>query len=129
MPSTRQFTAISLTLLSFIFPFSSMAEEKPLIVTGSSTWQPFSFINKEGDADGIMVDYWQLYAKANNLDVQFNLLPWSESLTYVANTDNVVHGGLGYTGTRAETLAFSRELPLKRYNVSLFVQKTYLLMT
>ncbi|MDD1781634.1 GGDEF domain-containing protein [Enterovibrio sp. ZSDZ35] len=123
MPSTRQFAAISLTLLSILFPFPSMADSKPLIVTGSSTWQPFSFINRDGEADGIMVDYWRLYAKENNLNIQFNLLPWSESLQYVANTDNVVHGGLGYTGSRAETLAFSRELPLKRYNVSLFVQK------
>ncbi|KXF80304.1 transporter substrate-binding domain-containing diguanylate cyclase [Enterovibrio coralii] len=123
MPSARQFAAISLTLLSYLFPISSMAESKPLIVTGSSTWQPFSFINRDGEADGIMVDYWRLYAKVNNLDIEFNLLPWSESLQYVANTKNVVHGGLGYTGSRAKTLSFSRELPLRHYNVSLFVQK------
>ncbi|MDD1793886.1 GGDEF domain-containing protein [Enterovibrio makurazakiensis] len=123
IPSIRQLTAISLTLFMFLISPASYADTKRLIVTGSSTWQPFSFINRDGQPEGIMVDYWRLYAKANNVDVRFNLLPWSESLQYAANTPGVIHGGLGYTGDRAEVLAFSRELPLNRYNVSLFAQK------
>ncbi|WP_407332088.1 diguanylate cyclase domain-containing protein [Enterovibrio sp. 27052020O] len=110
-------------LFLFLVSPASLADTKQLIVTGSSTWQPFSFINRDGQPDGIMVDYWRLYAKANDVDVRFHLLPWSESLQFVANNEGVIHGGLGYTGDRAKRLAFSRELPLKHYNVSLFVQK------
>ncbi|KKD61905.1 ABC transporter substrate-binding protein [Grimontia sp. AD028] len=123
MPSIRQLTALLLTSVLFSFSPFSFAETKKLIITGSSTWQPFSFINRFGQPDGIMVDFWRLYGKANNVDVTFELKPWSESLEYARSTPNVIHGGLGYTGDRAKTLAFSRELPLNHYNVHLFAQK------
>ncbi|MEZ8141412.1 ABC transporter substrate-binding protein [Enterovibrio norvegicus FF-33] len=123
MPCIRQFTVTALTFFLSLLSPVSFADTKQLIVTGSSTWQPFSFINRDGQPDGIMVDYWRLYAKANDVDVHFQLLPWSESLQYAANNEGVVHGGLGYTGDRADNLAFSRELPLNHYNVNLFVQK------
>lgn len=123
MPCTRCFSAALLALSLFLVSPLSSAVPQQLIVTGSSTWQPFSFINKNGEPDGIMVDYWKLYAKANDVTVKFHLLPWSESLQYTRNTPNVIHGGLGYTSERAKSLAFSRQLPLKPYNVNLFVQK------
>ncbi|CZF84042.1 putative diguanylate cyclase YcdT [Grimontia celer] len=123
MPSIRQLAALSLTSVLFLFSPFSYAEAKKLIITGSSTWQPFSFINRFGEPDGIMVDFWRLYGEANNVDISFELKPWSESLAFTRNTPNVVHGGLGYTGDRAKSLAFSRELPLNHYNVNLFVQK------
>lgn len=123
MRCIRRFTAATLAfVLLFVSPLSYSAS-KPLIVTGSSTWQPFSFINQDGQPDGIMVDYWKLYSKANQIEVIFHLLPWSESLKYTRNTPNVIHGGLGYTTDRAKLLVFSRQLPLKPYNVNLFVQK------
>lgn len=122
MPRIR---CLSATLFAFTLFVStcSYSTPKQLIVTGSSTWQPFSFINEDGQPDGIMVDYWRLYAEANQIEVTFHLLPWSDSLKYTRITPNVIHGGLGYTSERAKSLAFSRELPLKHYNVNLFVQK------
>ncbi|MEZ8083017.1 transporter substrate-binding domain-containing diguanylate cyclase [Enterovibrio norvegicus] len=123
MSGIRQFVAISLTLLFLFASPLSLASPKQLTITGSSTWQPFSYINREGKPDGIMIDYWRLYGAINDVDITFKLLPWSESLTYAATHPGVVHGGLGYTGERAKVLAFSRELPLQRYNVNLFVQK------
>lgn len=119
----RRFTVISLTAISLCFSSSIQAERKPLIVTGSSTWKPFSYINEQGQPDGIMVDYWRLYGEKNKIDVEFHLKPWSESLDYASNTPDVIHGGLGYTSERASELVFSHELPLKRYDVYLFVRK------
>ncbi|CZF83432.1 transporter substrate-binding domain-containing diguanylate cyclase [Grimontia marina] len=123
MPSIRRLFALALTSVLFLFSSFSFAETKKLVITGSSTWQPFSFINRFGEPDGVMVDFWRLYGVANNVDFSFELKPWSESLAFARNTPNVIHGGLGYTGDRAKSLAFSRELPLNHYNVSLFVQK------
>lgn len=123
MPGIRQLAAISLTSLLFLFSPFSFAESKKLVITGSSTWKPFSFINSLGQPDGIMVDFWQLYAEKNDLDVEFHLKPWSQSLKYARTNPGVIHGGLGYTGERAKSMAFSRELPLRRYDVFLFVQK------
>lgn len=119
----RQLVTLTLTSVLFLFSPSTSADTDKLIITGSSTWQPFSFINELGEPDGIMVDFWRLYGSANNVDISFELKPWSESLDYARSTPGVVHGGLGYTSDRAKSLAFSRELPLKDYKVSLFVQK------
>lgn len=125
MPCIRCSAAILLALaFVFVSPFSSSAPIE-LIVTGSSTWQPFSFINQNNQPDGIMVDYWKQYGKVNNIAITFHLLPWSESLDYAQNSSNVIHGGLGYTSDRAKYLTFSGELPLRPYNVNLFVKKDF----
>ncbi len=118
----RQFSAKSITMMSLLLA-SFATSANTITITGSSTWQPVSFINDKGQPDGIMVDYWKLYARENNVDVQFELKPWSDSLTYTENTPNVIHGSLGYTSDRSKKLAFSHELPLKRYDVFLFVKK------
>lgn len=75
MSGIRQFVAISLTLLFLFASPLSLAAQKQLIITGSSTWQPFSYINREGKPDGIMIDYWRLYGAINNVDIEFKLLP------------------------------------------------------
>lgn len=125
MPNILGSFAILLASLLFFFSPSSISAPSPLIVTGSSTWEPFSFINQEGKPDGIMVDFWKLYAQKNNIKIDFHLLPWAESLRYARDIPNALHGGLGYTSDRAKYLAFSNELPLRPYHVYLFVQKTF----
>lgn len=123
MYTLRQLVSLALTSVLFLLSPFTCAETQRLIVTGSSTWQPFSFINELGEPDGIMVDFWRLYGNVNNVAITFELKPWSDSLDYVRTTPGVVHGALGYTSDRAKTLTFSRELPLKDYKVNLFVQK------
>ncbi len=119
----RHLTALSLTAITLLFSSCTKSDTDTLTVTGAATWKPFSFINEKGEPDGIMVDYWQLYAKENKVNIRFDLKPWSESLDYATHTPNVIHGGLGYTSDRAHSLVFSNELPLKRYDVYLFVRK------
>ncbi len=119
----RYLTALSFSAFILCFSSGVKSENCALTVTGASTWKPFSFINEKGEPDGIMVDYWRLYAKENKVTICFDLKPWSESLDYVIKTPNVIHGGLGYTTSRASYLFFSSELPLKRYDVYLFAQK------
>ncbi len=123
MPYMRCSSAISLAFVLLFFSSFSYAAFKELIITGSSTWRPFSFINEKGEPDGIMVDFWTLYAKANQINISFHLLPWSDSLSYASKTPTALHGGLGYTSDRGAYLTFSGELPLNPYHVYLFVQK------
>ncbi len=121
----RYLTALSLTAIILFFSSGVKSETYAFTVTGASTWKPFSFINEKGEPDGIMVDYWRLYAKENKVKIRFDLRPWGESLDYVVNTPDVIHGGLGYTSDRARALVFSSELPLKHYKVYLFAQKDF----
>ncbi|WP_161569604.1 transporter substrate-binding domain-containing diguanylate cyclase [Veronia nyctiphanis] len=112
---------ISATLLTF--STLSVAAPKQLTVTGASTWEPFSFINSNGEPDGIMVDFWRLYGKKNNVDIQFQLMDWPASIALASTDTSVIHGGLGYTSNRAKYLYFSRELPLQEYDVYLFTKR------
>ncbi|MGL5336756.1 MAG: transporter substrate-binding domain-containing diguanylate cyclase [Enterovibrio sp.] len=115
---SKQFT-FSLLLLAPV----AMAEKGTLTVVGSSAWVPFSFVNAQGKPDGIMVDFWRSYAQHNDVDVKFHLSTWHESLDYVQNNADAIHGSLAYTPSDSKGLLFSNELPLAYKKIVLFVRK------
>ncbi|MFD2176438.1 GGDEF domain-containing protein [Veronia pacifica] len=110
-------------VFTLLYSSCAAALPKQLIVTGSSTWEPFSFINSEGEPDGIMVDFWKLYGEKNHVEIKFQLMNWPASIALASTDTTVIHGGLGYTSNRAKYLYFSRELPLQKYDVYLFAKR------
>nr|WP_285892435.1 sensor domain-containing diguanylate cyclase [Vibrio intestinalis] len=90
-----------------------------LIVTNSKAWKPFSFINDQGQPSGILIDYWQEYGRVNNVDVQFLLVDWSDSLKAVKEGEADVHAGLLWSMDRDKYLDFSA--PIITIDTQLFV--------
>jgi diguanylate cyclase (GGDEF)-like protein len=77
-----------------------------LVVANSSSWIPYSFLDKEGQPRGILVDLWRLYAEKNNIDVEFKLVDWADSIELVRIGAADVHGGLNETKIRKKDLHF-----------------------
>lgn len=86
------------------------AFKSPLTVAINKTSYPYHFLNEQGQADGLMVDFWLLWAKKQQVDVKFVTLPWIEILEQVASGDVDIHAGLLILQTRKNQFAFSTPL-------------------
>jgi diguanylate cyclase (GGDEF)-like protein len=116
----KHFCKIFLTGLLFIFAsFSLDAAEKktasksfsaPLTIAIHESSYPYHFLDEQNQADGLMVDFWRLWAKKQQVEVEFVPLPWLKTLDDVANGEVDIHAGLSITQNRKERFVFSQPL-------------------
>jgi len=115
------------TLLLAVFSLPTLAEtpveaqpklEKPISWTGkqpltiaiNETSFPYHSIDKQGNAIGLMADMWRLWADKQQVEIEFVVLPWLETLKQVAQGNIDIHAGLSIIDSRKETLNFSKPL-------------------
>ncbi|WNC73907.1 transporter substrate-binding domain-containing protein [Thalassotalea psychrophila] len=72
---------------------------------------PFHFIENEQPA-GAMVDVWRLWAKKQNVNVEFKVTDFEQGLNSVANGHIDIHAGFTQTVERGKQLAFSQQIML-----------------
>jgi ABC-type amino acid transport substrate-binding protein len=58
---------------------------KPLTITGDRDYAPFSYLDSENKAQGLLVDVWREWATAINTEVRFELKEWQLSLNALKN--------------------------------------------
>ncbi|MGB5298668.1 MAG: sensor domain-containing diguanylate cyclase [Thiogranum sp.] len=106
---TEKIAFILFFLLAALGASAATTSELPdrLVVANSSSWVPYSFLDQEGQPRGILVDLWRLYADKNNIDVEFKLVDWADSIDLVRTGAAHVHGGLNETKIRKKDLHFS----------------------
>lgn len=98
-----------------------LSEKKDILVaTHSSVWKPYSYLSDSGQPKGLLIDFWQAYAKYNHEPIQFVLLDWPETLSYMREGGNRVHAGLLRSPERERFLDFAT--PIFNINGSLYVQ-------
>lgn len=94
----------------------SADEPEPLIVAQDHSWPPFAFRDRDGVAQGALIEVWQDIARRLDRPVQFLLLDWPETIEAVRDGRADVHGGLFPSPEREAFLDFgSRLLPLSAY--------------
>ena len=93
-------------------------KSQTLIVSGYNNYLPYSYINPNGKAEGLLIDLWNEWAKETNTNVIFYLQDWSDSVTAVQDHEADIHAGV-YT-TIAET--FNADV-INNTKVSLFYNK------
>ena len=117
MPSTRSDVSRNMRYmiaccLFFLAAVQAASTEQPpqlpdrLVVANSASWIPYSFLDQEGEPRGILIDLWRSFAEANNIEVEFTLVDWGDSIELVRTGAADVHGGLIATEKRKETLHF-----------------------
>ncbi len=96
---------------------------KPLTISLSANYPPFSFVDDENKHAGLLVDLWTLFAEENQLETQFLFLDqWDDTLTAVNDGRADIHGGLLFSPLRDKTLDFGPDVsPLE---TSLFVHNS-----
>ena len=87
-------------------PPSESELPKRIVVANSASWIPYSFLDNAGNPRGVLIELWRLFAQKNNVEVEFKLVDWADSIEMVRNGQAHVHGGLISTEERRETLHF-----------------------
>lgn len=72
----------------------------------SDDFVPYSFVDKNGNVRGLLVDYWRLWAKKNNHKIEFMPLSWSNTLEAIKTKQAHIHGGLYKLAAREEYIDY-----------------------
>ena len=84
--------------------------KKPLTIAINKTSFPYHSVDEEGNAIGVMSDLWRLWASKQNVEINFVVLPWLDTLQQVAEGKVDIHGGLTIIDSRKKALDFSSTL-------------------
>lgn len=88
-----------------------MAEQtKQLIVTYESNHSPLAYLDDTGQPTGYLVDYWNAFGQANDVEILFDLTTWDQTLNKVRMGEADVHGGLFQTPGRERFLDYGPTL-------------------
>ena len=113
---------ILLFIMLSIFPsllFSS-PQSKTLIVTGDKNYAPYTFLDEEGEARGMLVDMYKEWADTTDTKVRFELKNWVESIESIKNKQADIHSGVYY---KSPNLFLGDDV--YETKVSLFSKKSY----
>jgi len=51
-----------------------------LVVVGSATAIPFTYLDSEGQPTGLLIDVWRLLGERLGVELEFRLVSWEQSL-------------------------------------------------
>jgi len=84
--------------------------KQPLTIAINETSFPYHSIDEQGRAIGLMADMWRLWAYKQQVEIEFVVLPWLDTLKQVALGNIDIHAGLTIIDSRKKTLSFSKPL-------------------
>ena len=82
-------------------------DRKPFIIASQRNAPPFSFADKDGEPQGILVEFWRLWAARNGHEITFHLDDLDETIEAVRQGKADFHAGLFYSDPRSAYLDFS----------------------
>ncbi len=113
-----------LSLLLLVMPLkaaqsaSGMDDPSPLVISIDSNYYPLTFVNEQGEAAGLLVDVWHLWAEKTGYQVTFRASTWEGTLHALRSGDADIHSGLFKSEERATWIDFS--LPFYGIKSALF---------
>jgi signal transduction histidine kinase len=83
-------------------------QKKQFIIASQRNAPPFSFADKDGVPQGILVEFWHLWASRSGYDIAFHLADLDETIEIVRQGKADFHAGLFYSEPRGKYLDFSK---------------------
>ncbi|NMP32625.1 transporter substrate-binding domain-containing protein [Thalassotalea sp. M1531] len=87
-----------------------LTKQKTYTIAFSEHSYPQQFVNEQGLPDGIMKDFWLLWAKKQNVQIAFVPMQWEETMHSVINGKSDFHAGLTHIKKRDEFFEFSSQI-------------------
>jgi len=78
------------------------------IVYNSDT-PPLKFTTVQNKANGLIIDIWRLWAKRNNIQVQFIEAPWDKTLSMIKTGQADIHASVFFTEDRNKFLDYTAQ--------------------
>ena len=63
---------------------------------------PYHFVNDQGQVDGLMVDFWRLWARKQNVEIEFFASNWIDTLSKVRRGEIDIHAGMAVLAQRKQ---------------------------
>ncbi|MCP4605745.1 MAG: transporter substrate-binding domain-containing protein [Proteobacteria bacterium] len=102
--------------------FEHADSNKIYTFTYSTTAPPYAWLDSENKPKGLLIDFWNLWAKKQGVEVRFELTTWFNSLELVKQGKADANGGAFYTQKRRGFFIFSD--PIIDVSTSLFVHNS-----
>jgi ABC-type amino acid transport substrate-binding protein len=91
-----------------VLPQSAFTQEqRRFIAAASAQSPPFSYLDKHNKPQGILIDFWNLWAQKNGAEITFVLTSFEKSIDMVRNGDADFHCGIFSSEQRLQYLDFS----------------------
>lgn len=117
-----KYLCLFIFLCLYNISISVSANLNELIITYRLDSAPIQFQNKNGEADGILIDFWKLWSKKSGIPVSFKGAYNQQSQEMIINGKADINAGIFANKSRSEYLKFSE--PILNSSYHLFVQKT-----
>lgn len=101
--------------------FSSTLDRSRLIIAYPNDTPPFFFTDPQGEAQGLVIDLWRLWAQKTHVTLTFLPGTWQETLVRLQQGQADIHAGLIYTQERDTYLDFTA--PLTHTEIGIFYHK------
>lgn len=95
------------TLLLHPGAILSEQERRHFVIASQRNAPPFSFADKDGEPQGILVEFWRLWAARNGHEIRFHLADLDETIEMVRKGKADFHAGLFSSEPRSSYLEFS----------------------
>lgn len=76
-------------------------------VVHATQTEPHYFKGHDGRAQGILVDFWELWSRKTGIPVRFRMTSWQDSLKAAAEGESDIHGGMVVMPDREKLFDFS----------------------
>ena len=77
------------------------------IIAASAQSPPFSYVDKNNQPQGMLIDFWNLWAQKNGADISFIMTSFEKAIELVRNGEADLHIGLFASEQRKQSLDFS----------------------
>ncbi|MBF0193459.1 MAG: transporter substrate-binding domain-containing protein [Magnetococcales bacterium] len=98
--------------------WTSRGEGKALIIAMDRDYPPLTKMTSFGKPAGLMVDFWQAWAKKTGNEVRFRMSNWEGTLSAMEQGEADIHSGLFFNKERQKYLEFSS--PIYKINSSFY---------
>jgi len=122
MVSFKVKSILIISIFTVLYLFSSgQAETKKIVVAGGDSFVPGSFLNADGQPDGMDIDLWRLWSEKTGIEVDIRLMEWKQAIPELLAGRVDVVDGVSFTPERAQYLDFSE--PYGGINTYIFFHK------
>ena len=91
-------------------PGSPESPAHKVIIACDSNYPPFTQLGTDGEAYGMFIDLWRLWAEKTGHHVEFLMTDWPSTLTAIEDGEADFHAGLFPTAERSIWMHFSKQI-------------------
>lgn len=113
---------IAIALLMLTLPISAQNIKQTYRIAINPSSDPYHFVNDSGEADGMLVELWRLWAKKQAVELEFIPLSFHAAIQQVQSGEVDIHAGLFQNSDRAKELDFGEVF--FRQNSHLFLHRS-----